>query len=295
MELVDDLGAPLIEAIPAAVETGGRVKVYAINQAGQLVHWEYDEASRTWPVRAVPEKFEDGLLIHSNFGISITHGALFPTGEGIFAAIPNKNGVAAGVPLPIEFAQLVTVTTTTNIMVPAHTVQILGTTITIPAFSFPISSTAHHWQRLTAPGVSAEFARPGLAYVPFDVGLPDDGRFYLSFVPGPKTGGYQSKTARIIFTEGNNTVAGTTDRRFVWMPNQVTKLADDNNQQRDLSFGGLQLSRFGKSLVGAAYTGGTLYMPAADGIFSMTAHDYDDVSFIKTTLSCSLHEDDCDD
>jgi hypothetical protein len=284
----------------AAIEVNGRVKVYSVDAGGQLLGWEYDEAANTWSFAT--QAWEDGTPVHTGFGIALAHGAVRPAGQAVFAAIPNRDKAAkAGDPMPIEFATLSTTTATVTVTVPAHKVGTKLGVITVPAYSYSYTVLRDRWQRFGAantPPAQAQFAKPGLGYVPFDLTSPNDGRFYLTWVNGD--GGIQSRTARIMFTQGNDTSAGATSRRLAWMSDQQTLFADDNNQTRDLSRGVI-LGRFGQSVAGAAvgFAGPALatttYFPAVDGIINADVRDYPDDLLVRHNLACSVHGSECDD
>jgi len=251
---------------PAAIEVNGTVRVYAIG-GGQLKRWEFDEGQGRWTTQNSPEVWEDGTPINTAFGIAVAHGADQTNGLGVFAAIPNTNGVAAGQPVPIELARLVSTPVVVDLGFVSFTIRI------------------DKWQRFAlANRPTTSLAKPGLAYSPFNNSFPLDGRFYLTaLTPGG--------TATIGFTEGNNP-AGGTGRQLIWKTNQGAAFTDDKNQARKLP-NGVVLARFGESIAGAAsespgITVQTHYFPSADGIFSAALKDYNEVPFILGNLPCSL-------
>jgi hypothetical protein len=285
---------PSIKGEPAAIETNGRVRVYYVKPNGRLAHSEYDEATNTWPYFA-EEFWEDGTPVNSGLGIALAHGAVRPGGQGIFAAIPNQDGVPAGKPLPIEFAQFTSTTEIVTTTVPSHVTSFRGQAITVPAYTYSFPLRMDRWQRFagaTRPA-SNQFAKPGLTYAPFDLAVPNDGRFYLTYLPGT---GFGPRTARMIFTEGNDTSAGATSRRLIWKTNQSTWFADDDNQSRDFGTG-VVLARFGASVAAAAtdFRGFSNFFPAADGIVNIDVHDTADNQLVQQNLRCSVHGDRCDD
>jgi hypothetical protein len=122
----------------------------------------------------------------------------------------------------------------------------------------------------------------------------------MTWVPGGT--GFQSTTAFIMFTEGNDQTAPgcpaagvVCGRRLRWMNNQATPFADPDNQSRDLRFG-VGLSRFGASVAGVATDFlGSNYFPAADGIVNANFHDFEDNVLVRHNLPCSVHGQSCDD
>ena len=286
---------------PAAIEENGRVKVYAVDSSGFLRRWEMDEATGAWPVSGEADFWENGTFVSSGLGIGVAHGVVRPNVQGVFAAIPNRAKAAgAGMPMPIEFARRTSTTFTTTTTVPAHTVRIGTGSITVPPYTYTTTVHEDRWVRFPAPGPSAAFSKPSLVYSPFDTAFPDDGRFYMTWVPGGT--GFQSTTAFIMFTEGNDQTAPgcpgmgvACGRRLRWMNNQATPFADPDNQSRDLRFG-VSLSRFGPSVVGVTtdYLG-TNYFPAADGIVNADLHDFEDNLLVRHNLPCSVHGQECDD
>jgi hypothetical protein len=291
-----EVGGPVATGDPAAIEVDGHIRVYTPS-SGNLRRWEFDETSGTWIAEGADELWDDGTPIHTSLGISIVHGATRPAGEGIFAAIPNADLAPAGQPMPIEFARLQSTNQVVQVTVPKLN---LGFFV-LPSFTYSFTVRIDRWHRLTPAGAlgTAQFSRPGLAYVPFDIfSAPDDGRFYATFVPGGN--GFQAKTARIVFTQGNDTSPGATSRALMWLPGQLTTFADDNNQDRDFSRG-VVLGRFGVSVVGASsgsatgFSLGTNYFPAADGIVLADVSDYPDDLLVRHNLACSVHGDECDD
>lgn len=262
------LGGPVLEGDPAAIEINGLVKVYGIS-GGRLMRWEFDPAQNTWIRQGTPEVWEDGTPVLTKGGIAVVHGADQASGLGVFAAIPNTLGVAAGNPLPIELARLETVPVT---------VSLLGGLI-------KINTTQDRWVRFTYfPGFATlpqSVTKPGLAYAPFDVNTPLVGRFYLTF-------SLQDRIGRVQFTEGNDPRAGAMSRRLLWKTNQQTPFTDADNQTRQL-FGSIVLARRGPSVVGAMGFGGEMdYFPAVDGIYNVTFRDIDETAFIRGNLLCSL-------
>jgi hypothetical protein len=263
------LGGPTITSDPAAVEVNGVVKVYAIS-GGRLMRWEFDEGLNAWVRQGTPEVWEDGTPVNTTLGVAVVHGADQTSGLGVYAAIPNTNGVMPNNPFPIELARLV------------------STPVNVSILGFTFTTTSDRWQRFSFTAGSVpmtQLAKPGLAYVPFNLSAPVDGRFYL-------TGVGADRIARIAFTEGNNPAAGSTSRRLIWKPAQQTSFTDADNQARAIP-GGVTLGRFGASVVGAAFIGlSTTYFPAVDGIYNLTYRDIDERSFIRGNLRCSLS--DCD-
>jgi hypothetical protein len=219
--------------------------------------------------------WEDRTLINTAFGIAVTHGADRPAGAGVFAAIPNTTGVAANQPVPLELARSVSVP------------------VVIDLGFISVTVTLDTWQRFTFTGrpitgrPMTSFAKPGLTYSPFSLTAPLDGRFYLTSLD-------PNRTAFIVFTEGNDTAMGATNRRLMWMLPQNVPFADDRNQQRTLP-NGVVLARFGASVAGATSVGNsfgsqTHYFPAADGIYNAQLRDYDEAPFVLNNLRCSLSD-----
>ena len=279
---------------PAAVEVNGRVKVFYIDTNNTLLGGELNEATNEWTIAT--DTWEDGTPIHTGLGIAVAYGAIRPDGQAVFAAIPNRDKIPAmGAPMPIEFARLSTTSQTVVITVPAHTGSFKGTPIKVPAYTYSYPVRRDKWTRIPLANVpSTLVAKPALAYVPFDLTAPNDGRFYLTYAPGT--------TVQTTFTQGNDTTAGVKVRALAWMSNQVSRYADADNQSRD--FGrGVVLARFGQSIVGATYGSSTVsgpfssihYFPAADGIVNVTAHDYDDNLLVRHNLACSVQGGECDD
>jgi hypothetical protein len=267
--------SPSFTGDPAAIETNGQVKVYAVS-GGRLRVWIYDEATNTWPTQGVDQTWTDGTAVQSALGISVAHGVVRPDGAGIFAAIPDA-GAAAMAPFPIQFARVVNDPLVIPVNVPPSG--------PFPGFSFTLTLPRDRWARLpmvpagTAPPTTA-LAKPGLAYVPFSAFAPDDGRFYLTFVNA-------SQVAGIMFSEGNDRAAGAADRVLRWKLGQQTTFTDDNDQGRLLP-AGVVLALFGSSLVGATSRVFTHYFPAADGIINMDMRDHNEIPFIHDRLACSI-------
>ncbi len=264
--------SPTFTGDPAAVETNGQVKVYAVS-GGILKVWIYDEATNTWPTQGVDQSFTDGTSVQSALGIALAHGAARPDGAGIFAAIPDA-GAAAMAPFPIQFARVVN----QPLVIPVNVPPIGG----LPGFSFNVTLPRDRWERLPmGPGApTTALAKPGLAYVPFSPSVPDDGRFYVTFVNA-------SQVAGIMFSEGNDRAAGATSRVLKWKTGQQTTFTDDNDQGRLLP-AGVVLALFGTSLVGATSRVFTHYFPAADGIINMDMRDHNEVPFLHNHLACSI-------
>jgi hypothetical protein len=286
---------------PAAIEENGRVKVYAVDSSGFLRRWELDEATGSWPVSGEADFWEDGRFVQSGFGIGLAHGWVKPIVQGVFGAIPNRDKAGGtGKPMPIEFARRTSTTFTTTTTVPPHAVVIGTGSWVTPPYSYTTTVHQDRWSRFAAPGPSAAFSKPGLVYAPFDTSVQDDGRFYMTWVPGGT--GFQPTTAFIMFTEGNDQTAPgcpatgvVCGRRLRWMNNQATPFADPDNQTRDLRFG-VGLSRFGASVAGVATDFlGSNYFPAADGIVNANFHDFEDNLLVRHNLPCSVHGQSCDD
>lgn len=291
---------------PAVIEENGRVKVYAVDSSGFLRRWELDEATGAWPVSGEADYWENGTFVQAGLGIGIAYGVVRPSAgggsvQGVFGAIPNRAKAAgAGKPMPVEFARRTSTTFNQTITVPAHTVRIgNGTPFMVPAYSYTTTVHQDRWQRFAAPGPAAAFSKPSLVYAPFDTSFPDDGRFYMTWVPGGT--GFQSTTAFIVFTEGNDQTAPgcpatgvACGRRLLWMNNQRTPFSDPDNQSRDLR-NGVGLSRFGASVAGVATDFlGSNYFPAADGIVNANFQDFEDNLLVRHNLPCSVHGQSCD-
>jgi hypothetical protein len=278
----------------AAVEVNGRVKVFYIDTTNTLMGGDLTEATDEWTIAT--SQWEDGTQIHTGLGIAIAYGAVRPGGQAVFAAIPNRDKIATpGGPMPIEFARLSTTTQTVVVTVPSHQVFNKLGTFTVPAYTYSYPVRRDVWTRIPiANAPSTLVAKPGLAYVPFNLASPDDGRFYLTYAPG--------NTIQTVFTQGNDTTAGVSARALTWMSSQVSRYADADNQSRDLGRG-VVLARFGQSVVGASWGSSSSqppfsnvhYFPAADGIANVPARDYDDDLLVRHNLGCSVRGDECDD
>jgi hypothetical protein len=279
-----------VDGDPSAIEVNGRVKVYAVDSSGFLRRWEFDEASGSWPVHGIADYWEDGTFVQAGFGVGVAHGWIRPNIQAVFGIIPNRGMVSSDNRMPLEFARNYSTTFTQTITVPPHVDPKFH--VQLPGYTYTTTVAQDRWQRLLPPAVAAGFAKPGLVYAPFDIASPDDGRFYVTYVRGGTS--RQSKTASIMFTEGNDQSATASFRRLAWKSDQQTPFADDDNQTRDFGFG-VGLSRFGASVAGVATDYfGTNYFPAADGIVNADFHDFDDNLLVRHNLACSVHGDSCD-
>lgn len=238
------------DANPAlALLPGDQRMLLVAPEDGWLRRWEYDIADGTWSGPR-DEVWEDGTLVELCHGVALARGferGDDGMGEQVYAAVP------AGRYCELTLAR----------RSPEGPWQRLGDQV---------------WSSSEPPLTGA---RPGLAYVPFDPAVPEEGRLYIAWRPFP------SGAALISHTEGNDARAGATDRRLrFWYGTYL------RNYWAVLT-GGIGLGfdiRFDDNLR-ATWTyinGGVQLQPFADGIIAVDMHDQDDYAYMLENLACSL-------
>ena len=221
-----------------------------VPEGGLLRRWEHVIADGTWS-GPFDEAWDDGTPILPCHGAALTRG-FERTAEGssdqqVYAAVP------AGDICALELARR-------------------G-----PDGAW-VRLTEQAWSGYTVPLAGG---RPGLAYVPFDPLVPDEGRFYMAWRPFP------AGAALIAFTEGNDLSPDAPDRRLRFWPGTFLRnlwaiVADGITLAFD--------PRFDDNLRATwnYLYGGVQFQPFADGIIDVEMRDQDDYAYILDNLACSL-------
>lgn len=244
-------GQPALTLLP-----DGERLLLLVPEGGLLRRWEHtiadsaDSADGTWS-GPFDEAWDDGTPILPCHGVALTRG-FERTAEGsgdeqIYAAIP------AGDICTLELARR-------------------------GADGAWARLTEQAWGAYTVPLAGG---RPGLAYVPFDPLVPDEGRFYMAWRSFP------AGAALIAFTEGNDMSPDAPDRRLrfwpgVFLRNLWAIVADGVTLAFD--------PRFDDNLRATwnYLYGGVQFQPFADGIIDVAMRDQDDYVYILDNLACSL-------
>jgi hypothetical protein len=230
------------------VAMGDRLLLFGALDSGELHRWEYDIPTRVWRALGT-EIWDDGApMTLSCAGLAMTAGYQPDVpGPQLYMVIPT------GPTCVLEFARL------------------------DQERSSWIRNGASAW--LGEPPMSG--GRPGLAYVPLDPAIPEDGRFYVAWRLFPAGAGM------ISMSQGNDPDPAATERRLVFesgvfIRNVWAGVMDGVALQYD--------ARFDDNLRAAwVYRDQRVrFEPFADGIVDVDMYDQDDYQFILQYLACSL-------
>lgn len=267
---------------------------------GVLRRWDWNIERAAWTALGVAERWEDGSGISTSLGIGITKGfASDRPEESLFAAIAST--VPGATPQTIEFARYETRDVTlriglTDVRRPVGHWRKFGSDV---------------WSRLTDNDGDGLFeavngqrsvafsGRPTLAYLPFDAGVPREGRFFLAytqaefnpFEPEPTQANLKAHPY-LRLTQGNRfplTGDAATGTRGLTFLNPTLFRNVWSNYPAGFSSvvheGNVRAVAFVQDIPQSA---GLTFFPNVDGAFNGVQRDHDDFRKIQNNLAGSL-------
>ncbi len=271
------LGGPAVDGDPIAIEWNGFVRVYAPS-SGVLRRWSFDLSSRLWTTEGVEVRRDDGFSVLTIAGIGLARGFQSDAvGERLYAAIKSALPIAGQPPGPAQLVRIELAAmeeTVTEVVMSGRTIRF----------------SAERWRTLPVAtpllggNPAADKNRVSLAYEPFDMSNPADGRFFLT--AGVDYSGKDKDPADPILTvtQGNRlpVTGGPQARPFRW----VTPSLFFSPFAGVLK--GLYLLRVGGQLRAVADNDGSVnFFPNADAILDLEQSDHDDVDRIRRNMPCA--------
>lgn len=244
-------GAEVVDSDPAVVFHGGVAQVLA-STGGVLKRWTYTPATGAW-TGPTTQQWSDNTSVVVQQGVGVTPGYQRNiAGEQLFAVMQVATPA------------------------PAHLVLARYDGATQRWVALPQSI----WGG--SVGAFKTVTRPGLAYVPFNPAVVNDGRFFIGVQPAA------GASAQIAMTDGNDMTAGVTKRRLRWSAFPIHVF---NEWQVPIGGVSLLFDRADDQSLRASWTAfdsAEVFAPLADGLFNTQLKDHDDYARMKQNLACAL-------